>query len=78
MYFNLKSNILKGAKLMYRIFINTQWCKCCGLCADNCPKKVYDYNAATVPVPARIAECNGCRMCELKCPDMAIKVEVVK
>lgn len=63
---------------MYRILINSKWCKCCGLCADNCPKNVYDFKAVTVPVPARTADCTGCRLCELRCPDLAIRVEVVK
>lgn len=33
---------------MNQITIN-HWCKQCGLCADFCPKKVFDYTAGPHP-----------------------------
>ncbi|MFR1131368.1 MAG: 4Fe-4S binding protein [Enterocloster bolteae] len=27
------------------------------------------------PYPARQEDCIGCRLCELRCPDFAVKVE---
>lgn len=63
---------------MYQISVVTKWCKGCGLCADFCPKNVYDFKMGHPPVPAREADCIGCKICELKCPDFAITVEVKK
>ena len=60
---------------MYRINLDPKKCKGCGLCADFCPKNVYDYNRGAVPVPAREADCIGCMKCQIICPDMAINIE---
>lgn len=60
---------------MKTITVNQKWCKMCGICAALCPKKVFDLNEDGRPVPARQEECVGCRLCELRCPDFAVKVE---
>ena len=59
---------------MNQITIN-HWCKQCGLCADFCPKKVFDYTAGHTPVIARPEACVGCKMCQWRCPDFAIEVK---
>lgn len=63
---------------MNKITINQKWCKGCGICADFCPKNVYDISLGDPPVATRIEDCIGCKQCELKCPDLAITVEVEK
>lgn len=57
------------------IHINTKWCKGCRICIEFCPKKVYDANKRGKPVVVRIQECIDCRLCELRCPDLAISIE---
>lgn len=58
---------------MKEIKINEKWCKGCGICADFCPKKVFDHaHLGARPVPERVGECIGCGLCELRCPDFAI------
>ena len=58
-----------------KITIDSKWCKGCGICAAFCPKKVFDLGEDGAPSAARPQECIGCRLCEMRCPDFAIKVE---
>jgi 2-oxoglutarate ferredoxin oxidoreductase subunit delta len=60
------------------VTINAKWCKKCGICAAFCPKKVFDTGDDGAPCVARPEDCIRCRLCELRCPDFAIKVEEVK
>ena len=55
--------------------INRDWCKGCGICVELCPKNVLaldDNEKATVANPE---DCICCKLCELRCPDVAIEVE---
>ncbi len=54
--------------------INRDWCKGCGICIAFCPKKVLELDAGEKAVAVRPEECICCRMCELRCPDLAIEV----
>lgn len=63
---------------MFKISVNTKLCKGCGICADFCPKKVYDITIGYPTVVAREADCIGCKICETKCPDFAIEVRGAK
>lgn len=60
---------------MKQITINKKWCKKCKICLTFCPKQVFDCDEDGYPVPARPDVCIGCRLCELRCPDFAVKVE---
>ncbi len=60
---------------MKNITINSNWCKQCGICAAFCPKNVFELDENKRPVPARAQDCIGCKLCEKRCPDFAIKVE---
>lgn len=60
---------------MYTVTINSKLCKGCVLCADFCPKNVYDAKNGYVPTVARENDCIGCNICVMRCPDFAIKVE---
>jgi len=64
-----------------RICIDENFCKGCYLCIEQCHKAVYEISSNRntkgylVPEVAKIEDCNGCMLCELTCPDMAITVE---
>lgn len=58
---------------MKEISINLKWCKGCGICAEFCPKNVLSISGEKARVE-KAEECIGCRMCEYRCPDMAITV----
>jgi 2-oxoglutarate ferredoxin oxidoreductase subunit delta len=57
------------------IQINRDWCKGCGICIHFCPKKVLEMDNTDKAVVVRPEDCICCRMCELRCPDLAILVE---
>ena len=63
---------------MNTISINKNWCKRCGICIEFCPVKVFDTEIDGTPIPQRQEICTGCKLCEIRCPEFAIKVEVVK
>lgn len=59
----------------YTVRLDPALCKSCGICSKLCPKQVFDAGVGSVPPSvARPADCNGCRFCELHCPDAAIEV----
>ena len=58
----------------FRIEINAKWCKSCGICAAFCPKQVYAADADGKIIVQQAQACIGCRMCEYRCPDMAVTV----
>ena len=61
----------------YRISIYRDWCKGCGICAAFCPRQCLSQDAEGNPVVGKPERCNGCRWCELHCPDFAICVKEV-
>jgi len=54
--------------------INREWCKGCGICVAFCPKKVLELDEQDKVTAARPEDCIACRMCELRCPDLAIEI----
>lgn len=68
------------AKPPAEIKINLEWCKCCCICIEVCPVRVYtrsDYvggKGSAIPLVAHPEKCIRCSLCELMCPDMAISV----
>ena len=67
---------------MKRIVVDETVCKGCGLCVDQCPKKVFaigkkrNPRGYLVPEVVKLEECAACTLCERICPDMALTVEV--
>jgi len=62
--------------MLNNITINSDYCKRCGICVEFCPAKVFTKNIDSTPVPQYKEKCAGCKLCELRCPDFAINVEV--
>lgn len=53
---------------------NKAWCKACGICVKFCPKDVLEKDEEGKPVFAHPDKCIVCGLCELRCPDFAIRV----
>ena len=54
--------------------INREWCKGCGICVHFCPKHVLELDKADKVFVPRPSDCICCKLCELRCPDLAIEV----
>lgn len=54
---------------------NPNYCKSCGICYGLCPKEVLAADDAGRPKVVNADACILCKLCELRCPDFAIRVE---
>ncbi len=67
---------------MAKVRIDKEECKGCGLCVENCPKKILELSDREMNAMgyyfARVNDidkCIGCAMCAMMCPDCVIVVE---
>lgn len=74
-YWQKKKDMEKKGLKLFSPTIFYDWCKACGICIAFCPKKVFDRDEEGKPVIERPDDCNGCRFCELHCPDFAITIK---
>lgn len=63
-------------KKLKELSINRDWCKGCGICVAFCPKQVLELDDKEISTAVRPEDCIICRLCEMRCPDLAIKVLV--
>ena len=55
--------------------INLELCNGWGICVESCPQDVLRMNKKTrKPFVAYLRDCESCLLCELSCPEKAIKV----
>ncbi len=66
------------AKKLKEHLINRDWCKGCGICVHFCPKKVLELDKEDKVVAVRPEDCICCRLCEIRCPDLAIEIIVAE
>jgi len=55
----------------FEVSVNEKLCKKCGICVALCPKGVFSLSDK---LSVEAEKCNGCRRCEVYCPDFAIEV----
>lgn len=58
----------------YSISVNSKWCKHCGICVANCSKEVFAMTEKKKMIIQKEDECVGCKLCEYRCPDLALTV----
>lgn len=61
-------------KKLKELVINRDWCKGCRICVKFCPKQVLELDDKDKATVMRPEDCICCKMCELRCPDLAIEV----
>ncbi|CCK81292.1 MULTISPECIES: 4Fe-4S dicluster domain-containing protein [Desulfobacula] len=54
--------------------IDKEWCKGCGICIHFCPKNVLEFDEYGKAQAIRPEDCILCKLCEIRCPDLAIQV----
>lgn len=61
-------------KKLKEFLIIREWCKGCDICVHFCPTHVLELDEQDKVFAARLEDCNCCKMCEFRCPELAIEV----
>lgn len=64
-----------AARPKFRVKINQEWCKGCGICISFCPKNILE--AEGLDQKVRVTDeslCINCGLCDVHCPDFAIEI----
>lgn len=69
----LKGKAMAKVKLK-ELKINRDWCKGCGICVQLCPKQVLELDNRENANVVNPEACICCKLCELRCPDLAVTV----
>lgn len=78
---NFKPKIFKDNQKTVVVFHGL--CKGCGLCIEKCPQQAISFSKtelgiySTPTVEIDLKKCNMCGICEIICPDCALKVDRV-
>ncbi|WP_138311631.1 MULTISPECIES: 4Fe-4S binding protein [unclassified Clostridium] len=54
--------------------LNRSFCKSCGICVALCPVHALSKDEDGKPVMESEESCTGCKQCEYRCPDFAIRM----
>jgi len=60
------------------VSVTPKYCKGCGICVAFCPRKMLALDNGGQVYAKDPEKCIACRQCELRCPDLAIKVTAGK
>ena len=69
----MKGNSMPKPQLEKHV-CNLNWCKGCGICVAFCPKGVLALDQQEKVQVARAEDCVACKLCQIRCPDLAIEV----
>ena len=58
----------------FKHIIERDWCKGCGICIQFCPRQVLAADEEGKAFARDPGKCIGCRLCEFRCPDLAITI----
>ena len=67
---------------MNKLHIHSKYCKGCLICVETCPKKALkpshkiNQKGYILPEEDDMSRCNGCKLCEVMCPDFAVAIEI--
>lgn len=62
----------EGTDIIFEL--NAALCKACGICMGLCAKQALEKDFSGKPVLAKPEQCTVCSLCELRCPDFAIRI----